>query len=151
MAKKNKYEGFFERSPIVNNEVEKLETEEILPPIEKLEETEVQPPVEQPIYIKAKFSEEIVGIGYEFLATGEQNIISASNGKIYMLQGRQYYIPVDNLEIDSDNYNIKVHSDAADRFDVRYIKDGLAAVVPIRHNTILKNGERICILTPLNL
>jgi len=102
------------------------------------------------IYINADFGNNISEIGYEFLATGEKNILAVSNGKISMLQGRQYYIPINkNSDIDSDKFNIKVPSTAADRFDVRYVKDGLAAIVPVRHNCILKNGERLCILLPL--
>ena len=101
------------------------------------------------IFINANFGNEIVEIGYTFLATGEQNVLSASNGMVHLLHGRMYYVPIGKNDIDSDNYNIKVHADVADRFDIRYIKDGLAAVVPIRHNTILKNGERLCVLTPL--
>jgi hypothetical protein len=101
------------------------------------------------IYINAKFSENIVEIGYTFLATGEQNILSVSNGRMNLLQGRLYYIPIDKENIDSDEYNIKVHSDASSRFDIRFVRDGLAAVVPILHNAILKTGERLCILIPL--
>ncbi len=101
------------------------------------------------IYINANFGNEITEIGYIFLATGEQNVLSASNGMVHLLLGRMYYIPIGKDDINSDDYNIKVHSDIADRFDIRYVKDGLAAVVPIRHNTILKNGEKLCVLTPL--
>jgi hypothetical protein len=103
---------------------------------------------EVPIFINADFGENIVEIGYIFLSTNEQHVVSVSNGRLQLLQGRQYYIPV-NKQIDSDNYNIKVHSDIADRFDVRFVKDALAAVVPIRHNTILKTGEKLCVLYPL--
>lgn len=160
MSKKNKFDTLFNRQ----------ETDGEIPTIS--EETTSEVPVEsepvaeqpilietveqfkefvkaQPIFVNANFSEEIIEIGYTFLATNEQNIVSASNGRIHLLQGRMYYIPI-NKDVDSDSYNIKVHSDAADRFDIRFLKDGLAAVVPIRHNAVLKNGERLCILTPLN-
>lgn len=128
-----------------------LGTEESIGSGEVIVEFEESKPseVQKMIYVNAKFNTDITEIGYEFLATGEKNVVSVSNGKLYMLQGRQYYVPINNELIDSDNYNIKVHTDAADRFDVRYIKDGLAAVVPIRHNTILKSGERLCVLTKL--
>jgi hypothetical protein len=104
--------------------------------------------IQQPIFINANFGDNIVEIGYTFLSTNEQHVVAASNGRLQLLQGRQYYIPV-NKQIDSDNYNIKIHSDVADRFDVRFVKDFLAAIVPIRHNTILKNGEKLCVLYPL--
>lgn len=141
---KNKFRDQ-QKSEITENPVEsiKIIVENTEPPIDK------KPVNKSPIFINAIFSEEIIEIGYTFLATGEQNILSVSNGRIHMLQGRMYYIPIGREDIDSDNYNIKVHSDIADRFDVRYIKNGLAAVVPIRHNCILKNGERLCVLTLL--
>jgi len=100
-------------------------------------------------YIKAKFGDGIIEIGYIFLATGEENIVSVSNGRIHLLLGRLYYIPINLETINSDEYNIKIHSDAAERFDIRFIKDSFAAVVPIRHNAILKTGETLCVLTPL--
>ena len=105
----------------------------------------------QNIYVAANFGTDIIEIGYVFLATGEQKVVSVSNGNIHLLQGRMYFIPIGKEDIDSDEYNIKVDSSVADRFDIRYIRDGLAAVVSIRHNAILKNGEKLCILTPLNL
>lgn len=101
-------------------------------------------------HIKAKFGDGIIEIGYILLATGEQNVVSISNGRMHLLQGRMYYVPVDKEDINSDEYNIKVHSDIADRFDIRFVGSGFAAVVPIRHNTILKTGERLCVLIPLN-
>jgi hypothetical protein len=142
MSKKNKFDNVFDAK-------EKIElTEEQYPNIIPVLEPKLMKESKKTIYINANFSEEIIEVGYVFLANGEQNVVSISNGKINMMQGRQYYIPVDNT-VDSDDYNIKVHSDAADRFDVRFVKDGLAAIVPIRHNALLKTGERLCILTPL--
>ncbi|MDD4081838.1 MAG: hypothetical protein PHD05_00490 [Sphaerochaetaceae bacterium] len=106
---------------------------------------------ENKIFISANFnSSNTVDIGYVFLTTNEQKIIKASNGKINLLQGRLYYIPTDaDKTIDSDNYNIKVPSEIAERFDIRFIKDGFAAVIPVKHNAILKTGERLCILTSI--
>jgi len=77
------------------------------------------------IFINADFDEGIVEIGYVFLATNETKYCKNINGRINLLQGRMYYIPINNTTVDSDNYNIKVHSDIADRADVRFIKDGL--------------------------
>jgi hypothetical protein len=107
---------------------------------------------ENNIFISANFNtSNTIDIGYIFLTTGEQKIIKASNGKINMLQGRLYYIPINaDKQINSDMYNIKVPSEIAERFDVRFIKDGYAAIVPIKHNAVLKNGERLCILVPIS-
>ena len=107
----------------------------------------------QPITIFSNFGEVPIEIGFDFLFSNERNIISVSGGKLYMMQGRMYYIPVfspnfvDN--INSDEYIIKVPSDVASRFDIRYIKDNLACIVPIRHNAILRNNEKLCILTKM--
>jgi len=89
-----------------------------------------------------------VELGYILLATNEQNVVTVSNGRINLLQGRMYYIPINDSNINSDAFNIKIHSDVADRIDVRFVKDGFACVVPIRHNVILKTGEKLCELIP---
>jgi len=161
MKRKSNFEEIFKQLPPESEEIstdisseQELLPEEIQEEIEKLSapSEEVQKiKTTNPISISSDFNTGITEVGYEFLATGERNVVTVSNGKIYMLQGRQYYIPVNVTDIDSDNYNIKVYSEAADRFDVRYIRDGLAAIVPIRHNTILRSGERLCVLTALNL
>ena len=158
MSKKNKSnDNIFESKEVITEEVVENDTGESLPEIEPSNQPILIETVEQlkefvksqPIYINAKFSDQIIEIGYTFLATGEQNILSVSNGRMNLLQGRLYYIPIDKGNINSDEYNIKVHSDASSRFDIRFVRDGLAAVVPILHNAILKTGERLCVLTPL--
>lgn len=102
---------------------------------------------ESDYYITADFGEGIEKIGYVHLATNEQNVVEISGGKMNLLHNRMYYIPINNKEVNSDNGTIKVTSDISERFDVRFIKDGFACLVPIKHNAILKNGERICIVT----
>ena len=104
----------------------------------------------QSVFVHADFGVNISEIGYTHLATGEQNIVAVSNGKFHMLQGRIYYIPVNIKNVKSDEYIIKVPSISAEIFDVRFVTDGLAAVVPLKHNSIVKNGERLCILTPIS-
>jgi len=148
MNKKNKFENQFNRQEPEDVTLI-IPEEEILKMDKDIKELVEIVKTKSPIFINAHFSEEIVEIGYSFLATSEQNVVASSNGRIHMMQGRMYYVPIGKNDIDSDNYNIKVHSDAADRFDIRYIRDGLAAVVPIRHNAVLKNGERLCVLTLL--
>lgn len=98
-------------------------------------------------YISAKFGEEIIKIGYTHLATNEENMVTVSGGKMQLLHNRMYYIPIDNESINSDNGTIKVTSDISERFDIRSVRDGFACMIPIKHNSSLKNGERICIVT----
>jgi len=100
--------------------------------------------VKKSVFIIANFLDTITEIGYVHLVTNEQNIVTVSNGRINLLQGRMYYIPIDN-NADSDDFdNIKIHSDIADRLDVRFVKDNFACVVPIRHNAVLRTGEKLC-------
>lgn len=91
--------------------------------------------------------ENVPTVAYTHNSTGEINKVSIVNGKIQMMQGRTYYIPV-GTELNSDDYkSIKIPSDMADKIDVRFIKEKYACVVPLQHNTIIKNGQRICIMT----
>lgn len=94
--------------------------------------------------IKSNFIN-IDSIGYVFNATGETNTTSIIGGKLRMMQGRTYYIPV-NSDVNSDNYTIKVLSNIAAKIDVRFVRDGYACVVPIHHNTIITDKESLCTL-----
>ncbi len=91
-------------------------------------------------------AEPITQIGYLLSATGETSKTTVTNGKLHMMQGRIYYIPV-TTNADSDNYQIKIMSDIADKIDVRFVKDGFVCIVPLQHNVILRNGQRVCLLT----
>jgi hypothetical protein len=137
MSKKNKLDEVFSTLQEDVSEEQISETIEISPS-----------EISKNIFVLADFSDTIVELGYVFLATNEQNVIKASNGRVNLLQGRMYYIPINNLTINSDTFNIKIHSDVADRIDVRFVKDGFACVVPIRHNVVLKTGEKLCELIP---
>ena len=136
MSKANKQNKF----PIAIESEESEIMEEIV-----TQEEEIKPKINY--YISAEFGEAIDKIGYVHLATNEENVITISGGKMQLLHNRMYYIPVNNKEINSDNGSIKITSDIAERFDVRFVRDGFACLVPIKHNATLKNGERLCIVT----
>jgi len=140
MSKKNKLEEMFSLTSD-EPEVETVQEEVIIP------ETVINE-ARKTVFILTKFPDTITKIGYVFLANNEQNTVTVSNGRINLLQGRMYYIPIDKENINSDKFNIKIHSDVADRVDVRFVKDGFACVVPIRHNVVLKIGEKLCELIP---
>ena len=140
MSKKNKLEEMFSLTSD-EPEVETVQEEVIIP------ETVINE-ARKTVFILTKFPDTITEIGYVFLANNEQNTVTVSNGRINLLQGRMYYIPIDKENINSDKFNIKIHSDVADRVDVRFVKDGFACVVPIRHNVVLKIGEKLCELIP---
>jgi hypothetical protein len=133
----------YEGDLISAEEIKRLEESEV---IEKEDNYPFE--ITRDIYIYSEFDNTIIEIGYVFLATGEQNVVKYSGGKINLLHGRMYYIPVDNKAVNSDDFIIKTHKEASDRFDVRFVVDGLAAIVPIRHNAILRSNEKLCVLCP---
>ena len=101
------------------------------------------------VHITSTFDDKITEIGYMFLATGETNSVTVSNGRINLLLDRMYYVPIDKKDIDSEKFTIKVVSNVADKIDVKLIKDGFAYVTPIRHNVLVRNGEKLCVLIPI--
>lgn len=98
-----------------------------------------------PIY--TSFKRTSVQVEYVVNATGQRDKIIASNKSLRMMHGRSYMVPIDNLTIDSDSRNIKMFSDVADILDVRFVKNGVACVVPLRHNVTINDGQRLCILS----
>jgi len=81
-------------------------------------------------------------------ATGYHDKIAASGRELRLLQNRLYMIPVDcDKNVNSDDWtDIKVMSDMSSLIDVRYIKDGLACVMPLTHNVKIRQGNRLAIL-----
>jgi hypothetical protein len=84
-------------------------------------------------------------IFYIVNSTNQEERVNAINGEIRLIKNRIYYIPIDNKEINSDNCNqIKVFSKMADKINIVFVKDGYACVIPIVHNTSLRNKQHIC-------
>lgn len=99
------------------------------------------------ITINLKLERPSITIEYIIDSTNQKGKIIASNYEIRLLQGRTYFVPVDcDLNINSDDFIIKEFSDIASLINVRYIKDGKACIIPIRHNITLNNEQRLCIL-----
>ena len=97
------------------------------------------------IHVKFRSSSDQIEIKSK--ATGETNKVAAANRRIRLIHGRLYLIPVDNTEVDSDEYgNIKQYSETSDKFEVRYVKNGVACIDPILHNALIENGQRLCII-----
>ena len=94
------------------------------------------------IDIKVDFKES-QQITFILTSTGQKNITCVSDEHLCMMLGRLYYIPV-NTKLDSDNYYLKVLGNIADQIDVRYIRDGIACILPLRHNIKLIIGQQIC-------
>lgn len=101
----------------------------------------------KPSTIHVKFKSNTDQIKIISKATSEKSTVAAANRKIRLINGRLYFIPVDNENIDSDKYgSMKQYSETADKFIVRYIKDGFACVDPIQHNVLVENEQRLCVL-----
>jgi hypothetical protein len=135
------------------NELEKEEINSGLEMIQNVLGVDAKDFPEDPkhVVVKSNFGEGIIEIGYIFLATNEQQITKFSGGKITLKQQRMYYIPIEDKTLDSDKFDIiKVPSEVSDRCNVRYIKHGFACIEVIRHNSILKNNEVLCILSKIN-
>jgi len=77
-------------------------------------------------------------------ATGEESKISCST-KLRLFIGRIYYLPVD-LPKEISTENLKTSFDLADKIDVRIVKNGFACVVPLVHNVMLVDGQRIAVI-----
>lgn len=97
------------------------------------------------IHVKFKYPTE--SIYYVITATNQEQNTNAINGCLRLIKGRIYYLPVDNSEIDSDEYNIlKVFSDVAAKIDVKFVKEGFACVIPIIHDTQIKDKQQLCVI-----
>jgi hypothetical protein len=136
---------------VVMNVLEKVqETEktEEKPVIQKItvEEKHENKPQQDYILVKAKLKD-VISIPFTLNSTSQNgNANTESDESVRLINGRTYYVSVDT-DINSDNYaHLKILSDIADKIDIRYIKDGVCALVPIQHNIKIKHGQRLCYL-----
>lgn len=99
------------------------------------------------IVVKVQFPKSSPIIECVITATGYKDRVVASGGELRLLQNRLYFVPV-NTDANSDEYShIKVMSDISDSIDVRYIKEGLACIIPLKHNVKIYNNIRIAVLS----
>lgn len=97
--------------------------------------------------IHVKFKLPIESIFYIISATSQEQNSNAIDGKIRLMKGRVYYIPIDRNDINSDNFNIlKVFSDVGDKVEVKYVKEGYACIIPIIHGYQIKDGQQLCVI-----
>ncbi len=84
-------------------------------------------------------------IYYIVEVTNQEERVNAINGEIRLIKGRIYYIPVNNKEINSDEYDyVKIFSNLADKINVVFVKEGYACIIPIVHNTRVRNKQHLC-------
>ena len=82
-------------------------------------------------------------ISYIATLNGEIGHIKLTEDKLYLLRGRVYKIPVNtNLNLD-DFYMIKIKGALKEKIDVRNIENGIATVVPIIHNVVIKDNMEL--------
>lgn len=125
------------------NDVNKLETQvTTVPPVNN----NVSP--KQPVFVNTTFGSKTIPIHFTIIATGQTSTTSVTGGKLRMIYGRIYFLPVNiDKNINSDDYpNIKIFSDIADKIDVRYVLNGYAAIIPIQNNVMISDQTRLCIL-----
>lgn len=101
-----------------------------------------------PVFIHTKFGTKTQPVQFTIIATGQNGKTSISGGKLRLIYGRIYFIPIDaNSTVSSDAYaNMKIFSDMADKIDVRYINNSYAAIIPLQNNITITDGARICVL-----
>lgn len=120
--------------------------EDLVDTPETIENEDLNSSIKNPATIHVKFSSNSDQILIRSKATGETNKVAAANRKIRLISGRLYFIPIDQ-NINSDEYgNIKQYSETSDKFEVLYVKDGLACIDPILHNTLIEQNQRLCIV-----
>lgn len=101
----------------------------------------------KPATIHVKFNTNSDQVKIINKATNEKSTVAAANKKIRLINGRLYFIPIEKKDINSDEYgNMKQYSETADKFIVRYIKDGVACIDPIQHNALVEDSQRLCVL-----
>ena len=138
-----------------------VETEDSVEPenLENIEEpvVEQEPIIEEeikqmeqtgPVTVNIKLDKHSVNVDYIIAATKQTEKVIAANNEIKLMHNRFYFIPVDcDSAVDSDSFGyMKIFSDVANYIDVRYVKDGVACVMPLTHNVTLKHGQRLCAL-----
>ena len=110
-----------------------------------MEEKQAQPKRPTPVTVETQFDNS-PRITFMISATGQTGNTVATNDKVRLMHGRVYKLPV-NTDKDSDNYSgLKEYSNLADKILVRFVKDGMAHVVPIQNNVVIESKERLCVI-----
>lgn len=101
-----------------------------------------------PVFIYTNFGNKTQNVQFTIIATGQTGNTSITAGKIRLIYGRIYFLPINSdKDIDSDNFaNLKIFSDMADKIDVRYINNSYAAIIPLQNNIIILDNTRLCVL-----
>ena len=97
------------------------------------------------IIVLVDFSKPTTEVNIVIEATGQVDKAFASNHQLRLIHGRSYLVPVKcSKEVNSDNGNIKIFSDVSALLDVRYVKGGVACIIPLRHSITLNDLQRLC-------
>lgn len=92
--------------------------------------------------VKVKLDHSIK-LHYLMCATGDRGTTVSTNGRTLLALGRLYEIPIDLPAEDKlDNYNVvKLYGNYAERISIKNIRDGVAIVQALVHNTLIENGD----------
>ena len=123
----------------VENKSEDTEIEDT-----EIEETDKFKTKTNQVYVE--FKNNASSIECVITATNTKYNVIANNKELRLLQNRFYFIPV-STDLNTDEFeNLKILSDIAEKIDVRYIKDGFACVMALKHNVLITNGQRLCVV-----
>ena len=92
--------------------------------------------------VKVKLDHSIK-INYVMCATGDRGTTVSTNGRALLTLGRLYEIPITLPAEDKlDNYNvIKLYGSAAETVSIKNIRDGIAVIQTLVHNTVIEDGD----------
>lgn len=86
----------------------------------------------------------IVDITYINQSNNSTDKIVAYNKELKLVLGRHYLIPITNKNLSSDNFmHIKHFSNIAGKIDIRYVKNGVAYIIPMINNITVVDNERL--------
>ena len=124
----------------IKPEVEPEKKEE--PIMEKKDTNKKDSPIGGSIHVVVESNK---NFDYETIATGQKASQKSDINFIRLLRGRIYYVPVKEKHINSDKFEtLKIYSSMSSKIDVRFVKDGMACIVPLQHGVILKTTQHIC-------
>lgn len=116
-------------------------------PLDPIKEDKDKNEVPKSVTVHVSFKTNSDKIAIINKATNEKSTVVAANKRIRLIHGRLYFIPVEKDNVDSDEFgNIKQYSVTADKFNIRYVKEGFACIDPIQHNALIENSQQLCIL-----
>ncbi len=82
-------------------------------------------------------------INYTMCASGEKGTTVSTNGKMLIAMGRVYEIPINTNDSLDDHNVFKPVGKLSENMNVHNIRDGVAIVTCVIHNTIIEHEQEL--------